>query len=209
MKPCIFCCSCCSCCYEKEKRIKISFIIILFCGFVNFFLSFAVLFVINSNENIFTRAITVVDFLYNLYLFVFGIIRLKCINKYSKFCILFSFILSFGNFLEVLMPFFHFIFYDYKWANVLNIIISAFARLSLLPTIYLFFELLYSDCVSDNCIEKDFFCICSILYKYIESCCNLFNRCCISCGESCKKCNGRDYPYLRKVNNRLNEENNN
>ena len=217
--------SCCLCWCDKERRIKASFIIIMICGAVNFLLSLAQLFMISNKELkqslskykvqknlLFVK--TILTFLYNLYLFVFGMIRLKFINKYCKFGILFSFFLLFGNFLEYILTAIAIVrfgdeYKDYDWIENLNLSIFIFINFSVIPTIYLFFELLCSDCVSNNCIDKIFFCICSSLYKCNESCCNLFNGCCISCGEYYKKCSGKDYSNLREVNHRLNDENNN
>ena len=203
----------------------------------------------------FAKVKTIINVLYNFYLFIYGLSRLEELGGKCRLGMLFSFILLLGNFTELILTtlaydYFDklwgesscyktkkrqvynpnekkYDYYDYSyeylfennsirrlkdvsaWVIELDKGIIVLCAASTIPIIYLFCKLLSQDCETSKCIEKDFYWICSSIYKCMEGCCGLCVSCCESFGGCCRKCKGNDSSSLTQKKQLLTEENNN
>ena len=213
-----------------KTTMKVSYIIFIICGFVIFILSLIeivkgygyknILSILGNFEGILgkknnyceeyiseiktqkrlAQIKTMINILFNLYQFIYFLLRLKNLDKSCKIGLLFFFILLFGHVCEIILTSNSYGENDvteylekcliinytgltlkedssfeeakniYNLVNKLDITIIVFIGISLLNITFAFFCLLYPDCSVDKCFEKDFFLDFSFICERIENC---------------------------------------
>ena len=70
------------------------------------------------------------------------------------------------------------------------------------------YQLLCKDCDSYDCVEKEFFWLCSSIEECSKECCGLCGIFCKGCDKCCEICNGNDDSGLKGENDKLTVKNN-
>ena len=197
----------------------------------------------------FAETKTIFNLLYNLYLFIYGMQRLKKEEGNCKLGVVFSLIVFFGNVTELVLTSISLDYYNsfeeekrdinkcnknskssyysysdndddnYSetrriivdisyWVIELDISIISLTAASVFPIFYLLYQLLCKDCDSYDCVEKEFFWLCSSIKDCSKECCGLCGIFCKGCDKCCEICNGNDDSGLKGENDKLTVKNN-